>query len=223
MSKKQPNPTQFKKDWYLNRFTNLFGINRKKSIGDLEHHISKALPTSLDNWEEYFYSNIHSKESLDELGKKLYERIQEKVLPAVQSILEIDCINYIRDLGIPKTFQGYIARLQIVQKQLKDETGIEFQYKPDFPNDWRFKTFEVDLYYQDNITHNLVAIKILPRTFRDSQDPIIIQTKSEIEAMHKDIIAKDGGNFFIFYYNTKKQNFDLIKDENYHKMINLFR
>ena len=53
------------------------------------------------------FKNVKSKEHIIDLGKKLYVKITEVIASEVEAVTEKDCIAYIFDLVIKRTFDGY--------------------------------------------------------------------------------------------------------------------
>ena len=61
------------KEWILNQAMNRWGLNKKRSVGPVSELIRKCAPKKLEDWEGYYYQNVHPKEHLEELGRKLCE------------------------------------------------------------------------------------------------------------------------------------------------------
>lgn len=59
------------------------------------------------------YENVlqkHLKEHIEELGKKLYVKITEVIQSEVADVTEQDCIDYMMQLVIDRTFDGYMTK-----------------------------------------------------------------------------------------------------------------
>jgi len=69
--------------------------------------------------EEYYFKNVKSKEHTTELGKKLYVKITEVVQAELDDITEQDCIEYLINLVIHRTFDGYMTEIETIYGQLK--------------------------------------------------------------------------------------------------------
>ena len=65
------------KEFVLNYTMNRWQLNFKKNVGPTSDSIRECQPDSLAEWEEYYYSNIRSREHIESLGDKLYYRITE--------------------------------------------------------------------------------------------------------------------------------------------------
>ena len=109
------------KEWILNSAMNRFQLNFKRNVGAVSEEIRKCSPKSLEGWKEYYYSKVRSKEHIDELGRKLYIKITEVIASEVESITEEDCINYIHNMVINRTFDGYMTEIKTIYGQLQKE------------------------------------------------------------------------------------------------------
>jgi len=58
-----------------------------------------------------------SKKHLIEIGKKLYVKISEVLRAEIDDITEEDCINYVINLVINRTFDGYITEKKTIYEQ----------------------------------------------------------------------------------------------------------
>jgi MjaI restriction endonuclease len=201
------------KQMHLNHAVNLFGLNKKKNVGDLNTAISVASPFTEAAWETYYYDNVMSKESLMKLGSELFRKIREVILPEIQSISEADCKAYINDLVITKTFAGRRARYEIFHGLLLEATGKEFKFLPDEaehnPQDWRPRTFKIDYYFPGDDSTPLIGIKVCPQTMASSRDLFVVQARQEIERDHQEWEEKEAGRFFILYYTADRQGIQI--------------
>lgn len=82
------------KEWILNSAMNRFQLNFKRNVGATSESIRKCSPKSLDEWRNYYYSNVKPESHIEELGKKLYVKITEIIQSEVQDVTEQDCIDY---------------------------------------------------------------------------------------------------------------------------------
>ena len=102
------------KEFILNYATNRWGLNKKRSVGPTSDSIRQCSPRDLDEWKNYYYSNVRTVEEIDEVGRRLFEIVRE-ILPRenrffpdlLDSITENDCIEYIHTLVINKQYEGY--------------------------------------------------------------------------------------------------------------------
>jgi len=103
-----------KKEFVLNYATNRWQLNQKKNVGPTSDSIRKCNPSSIEEWKNYYYSNVKSEEHINSLGEQLYKHIAED-LPGeerfhpnlLDSITKQDCIDFIHNLVIKRTFDGF--------------------------------------------------------------------------------------------------------------------
>ena len=102
------------KEFVLNYSMNRWGLNKKANVGPTSESIRKCAPESLQQWQEYYFRNVRSRQQIVALGKKLYRAIknaivyEERFYPKlVDSITEEDCIKYMLDLVLKRTYDGY--------------------------------------------------------------------------------------------------------------------
>jgi hypothetical protein len=58
------------KEWILNSAMNRFQLNFKRNVGATSESIRKCSPKALDEWRDYYFTNVRPKEHIEELGKK---------------------------------------------------------------------------------------------------------------------------------------------------------
>jgi len=134
------------KEWILNSAINRWGLQKKKMVGAVSEEIRKCSPKTVKEWEEYYFKNVYPKEHLIEIGKKLYIKVTEVLKAEINDITEEDCINYVINLVINRTFEGYIREKETVYEQLQDKLGLKIHPAPDV---WD-RLYNVDFYIQIN-------------------------------------------------------------------------
>lgn len=82
------------KEWILNSATNRFQLNFKRNVGAVSEAIRTCAPKTVDEWREYYFAEVRSKQHIEELGRKLYVKITEVIASEVEEITEEDCIHY---------------------------------------------------------------------------------------------------------------------------------
>lgn len=97
------------KEWILNSAMNRFQLNFKRNVGATSESIRKCEPKEIEEWRDYYFSKVRSREHIIELGKKLYIKITEVITSEVEAITEKDCIDYMLQLVIDRAFDGYIT------------------------------------------------------------------------------------------------------------------
>lgn len=104
------------KEWILNQANMRWQLNRPRHVGHVAEEIRKCSPKTLEDWKSYYFKNVRSKGQLEEIGKKLYIKVTEVCKAEIEQLTEEDCINFVIELVINRTFDGY-------QSEIKQSTG----------------------------------------------------------------------------------------------------
>ncbi len=93
--------------------------------------IRECQPNALEEWEQYYFKKAYTKsakpakvtkEILDELGVRLYSKITEVVIPewnaAFQNLSIEDCKEYIYQVTIVRTYDGFLLEKSVVNDGL---------------------------------------------------------------------------------------------------------
>ncbi len=91
------------KEWILNQANMRWQLTRKNKVGPVSELIRKASPKSQEEWRTYYYTNVHPKEYLEELGARLYLKVTEVCQAEIAEITEQDCKDFIINLVIDRT------------------------------------------------------------------------------------------------------------------------
>jgi len=78
------------KEWILNSAMNRFQLNFKRNVGATSESIRKCSPKTLEEWRDYYFKNVKTKEHIEELGRKLYVKITE----VIQSEVAVPVCRY---------------------------------------------------------------------------------------------------------------------------------
>ena len=133
-----------KKEKVLNYACQTYQLSRPNKVGAVMALIRECQPQTIQEWESWYFENACTKaktqtkitkESLTELGERLYEKITEVVIPewqaAFQQLTLQDCINYIYNLTINRTYDGFIREKSVVNDGLaKIFTDVVFEESP---------------------------------------------------------------------------------------------
>jgi len=103
------------KEFVLNYTTNRWGLNKKVNVGPTSDSIRLCAPNNLEEWEWYYYESVRSREQIDIIGRRLFDKVRN-VLSAerrffpelLESITEEDCIGFIHNLVINRQYEGYL-------------------------------------------------------------------------------------------------------------------
>ncbi len=120
-----------KKEKVLNYATQTYQLSRPNKVGAVMALIRECQPNTIEEWEQWYFENATTtgkkafkitQESLQELGERLYEKITEVVIPewqeAFNALTKEDCYNYIYNLNINRTYDGYLREKSVVNNGL---------------------------------------------------------------------------------------------------------
>jgi len=130
------------KEWILNIATNRWGLNKKENVGPVSEWIRECNPKTVEEWREYYLKklkdflsekgmDVKPSEYLEYLGKKLYTKITEVIRAEIDEVSEEDCINYICNLVIKRTFEGFQTEVETIYKLLERELSVKIKPAPD--------------------------------------------------------------------------------------------
>lgn len=133
-----------KKEKVLNYACQTYQLSRPRNVGAVMSLIRQCQPQSITEWETWYFDNALTdgkqphrvtKAALDELGEQLYRKIKTFVIPeweeTFRQLTEEDCINYIHNLTINRTFDGYVREKSVVYDGLaKLFPAIRFEESP---------------------------------------------------------------------------------------------
>jgi hypothetical protein len=176
------------KEWILNQANMRWGLTRKTQVGAVADLIRKCAPKELAEWEDYYYKNGCTKEHLEELGRKLFVKVSEVCKAEIEDVTEQDCIDFIVNLVISRTFDGYRSEIQTIYGQLQDLLGIEVKPAPD---EWD-RGYNVDFFIRVNGKY--IGLQIKPAGY--AYIPQIIAEAGFQKKPHEKFTAKYGGKVF---------------------------
>ena len=196
---------KFYREALLNYGMNRWGLNKASSVGPVSELIRKCAPAKnkFEEWEKFYFSNAMQKknngikvtrEFIIDLGRKLYIKLSEVVRNELDSIREDECIDYVFNLVLNRTFEGYISEIDTVYGELAKALNIEIIPAPD---KWD-RTYNVDFYIQ--VKNYYIGIQIKPISSGRALDYY------QWEAMHKknhERFKHDFGGEVFFVYSIK--------------------
>jgi conserved hypothetical cytosolic protein len=183
------------KEWILNSATNRYQLNFKRNIGATSESIRKCAPKTLEQWKDYYYRNVRPEAHIEELGRKLYVKITEVIQAEVADVTEQDCIDYMKQLVIQRTFDGYMTEIQTVYGQLQGLLGVRIEPACD---EWD-RLYNVDFYIK--IEDKYIGLQIKPVNV-GVQLPEIHKEYALQAKTHKAFSKKYGGKVF-YVFSTK--------------------
>lgn len=198
------------KEWILNSAMNRFQLNFKRNVGATSEAIRKCSPKTLDEWRNYYYTNVRSEQHIEELGKKLYVKISEVIQSEVANVTEQDCIDYMKQLVIERTYDGYTTEIQTIYGQLQAILNMTIEPAPD---EWD-RLFNVDFFIK--INDKYIGLQIKPVN-QGLQLPEIFKEYALQQETHKKFTEVFGGKVFYLFsqkINGKKEiaNKDVIAE-----------
>lgn len=120
-----------KKEKVLNYTTQTYQLSRPNKVGAVMALIRECQPKTIKEWEKWYFENAKTnektpvkitKKSLRELGERLHIKIKEIVIPewteAFSQLTLQDCIDYIYNLTINRTYDGFIREKSVIEDNL---------------------------------------------------------------------------------------------------------
>jgi len=206
MAKKKKYSLEFgKKEKVLNYTCQTYQLSRPNKVGAVMALIRECQPKKIEEWEKWYFENAHteakaptkvSKESLRELGERLYEKITEVVIPewsaAFKQLTLQDCIDYIYNLTINRTYDGFLREKSVVNNGLaKAFPEVEFvESDPELDH-------AGDIDYIGKVGDKAFGIQIKPVTARANFGNY--SPSERMKASFAEFEKKYGGKVFIIY------------------------
>lgn len=179
--------------------TNRFQLNFKRNVGAVSEAIRKCAPKNIEEWRDYYFRNVKPKEHIEELGRKLYVKITEVIASEVEQVTEEDCIHYMLQLVIERTYDGYTTEIRTVYGQLQNDLsdlGVKIEPAPD---EWD-RLYNVDFFIR--VKDKYIGLQIKPSS-GVSHIPEIFKERNQQAATHKKFTEQYGGK--VFYVISVKQ------------------
>ena len=194
------------KEWILNNAMNRFQLNFKRNVGPTSESIRQCAPKTLNEWQNYYFKNVRSKEHIEVLGKKLYIKITEVISSEVEDVTEQDCINYMLQLVIDRTYDGYMTEIKTVYGQLQKELTVKIEPAPD---EWD-RLFNVDFFIE--IQNKYIGIQIKPVN-QGIQLSQIFKEKNLQARSHAAFTKKYGGKVFYVFSSKVGERKEIRNNE----------
>lgn len=133
-----------KKEKVLNYACQTYQLSRPGKVGAVMSLIRQCQPQTVTEWETWYFDNAVTdgklanrvtKADLDELGNRLYDKINTFVIPewqeAFRQLTRDDCVAYIHNLTINRTYDGYIREKSVIYDGLaKLFPDVRFEESP---------------------------------------------------------------------------------------------
>ena len=194
-----------KKEHVLNYACQLYQLSRPAKVGAVMALIRECQPSSYEEWKKWYFENAYtatktpvklSIESLKELGERLYEKIQTFVIPDWQEAFSLltlqDCIDYIYNLTINRTYDGYIREKSVVNDGLaKKFPSVAFEESdPELDH-------AGDIDYVAKVGKYQFGIQVKPVTANANFGGYSLSER--MKASFNDFTEQYGGKVFIVY------------------------
>ncbi len=166
-----------------------------KKVGPVSELIRKCGPKHVAEWESFYYQNAYPREHLENLGRQLYIKVTEVCQAEIKSIREEDCIDFIVNLVIKRTFDGYQSEIQTIYGQLEHALGVKIEPASD---EWD-RLYNVDFFIR--VEDKYIGLQIKPAGY--AYIPQIISELNFQKKTHEKFTREFGGR--VFYVISVKE------------------
>lgn len=207
-----------KKEKVLNYACQTYQLSRPNKVGTVMALIRECQPKTIEQWEQWYFENAITdgktptkitKESLEELGERLYVKIKEIVIPewteAFNQLTLQDCVEYIFNLTINRTFDGFIREKSVIEDNLaKKFPNIKFEESdPELDH-------AGDIDYLGWVGQKAFGIQIKPVTAKANFGNY--SATERMKASFTDFTNKFGGQVFVvFSIDDKIKNEEAVE------------
>lgn len=208
-----------KKEKVLNYTCQTYQLSRPNKVGAVMELIRERQPKTIHEWERWYFKKAFTKskkpikittEMLTELGERLHDKITGVVIPEWQSAFSElslqDCKDYIYNLTIYRTYDGFIREKSVVNDGLVHH----------FP-DVQFIESDTDLDHAGDIDYlgfvgqKAFGIQIKPMTAKANFGNYSISERMKINFLHFEK-KYHGKVFIVFSLDGEIGNKEIIKD-----------
>lgn len=208
-----------KKEKVLNYACQTYQLSRPNKVGAVMSLIRECQPKTLEEWEKWYFEKAQTdgkspvkitKKALEELGERLYVKIKEIVIPewqeAFNQLTLQDCIDYIYNLTINRTFDGFLREKSVVTDNLaKKFSEVKFiESDPELDH-------AGDIDYLGYVGKKAFGIQIKPVTAKANFGNY--SPSERMKASFRDFEQKYGGKvFIIFSIDDEITNMEVLKE-----------
>jgi hypothetical protein len=207
-----------KKEKVLNYANQTYQLSRPNKVGTVMALIRECQPKTIEKWEKWYFEKAYTKgknpakitqDTLVELGERLYIKITEIVIPewkeAFNQLTLQDCIEYIYNLTINRTFDGFYREKSVVtgtlEKKFLDVRFVESEPELDHAGD-------VD--YLGYVGNKAFGIQIKPVTAKANFGNY--SPSERMRASFREFELKYGGKvFIIFSVDDEVKNIEVLE------------
>jgi hypothetical protein len=208
-----------KKEKVLNYACQTYQLSRPNKVGAVMSLIRECQPKSIEEWEKWYLENAYTvgknpnkvtKDVLKELGERLYVKIKEIVIPEWQEAFDQlslqDCIDYIYNLTINRTYDGFNREKSVLTDNLEKEfSEVKFvESEPELDH-------AGDIDYLGYVGNKAFGIQIKPVTAKANFGNY--SPSERMKASFRDFERKYGGKvFIIFSIDDEIKNSEVLKE-----------
>ncbi len=211
------------KEFLLNYVNRRWGLTKTTKVGEVMALIRKCQPGSYEEWMEWYFENAYTKtknpqkvtqDVLQELGERLFIKLNEIVIPqlkdAMQTLTIQDCVDYVYNLTINRTYDGFLTEIRVVNDNLaKKFSDVVFEESnPELDH-------AGDIDYIGKVGNKAFGIQIKPITVNANLGNYSITAR--MEESFRNFEREYGGKvFIIFSINGNVENeeiYDEIENE----------
>lgn len=204
---------KFKRETLLNYAANRWALNKTSSVDSVAYLIRQCAPKNFDEWEKFYFKNARQKkkdgekitrEYIEKLGEKLFKDLAETVKSELDSIGRDECIDYIYNLVLNRTYEGYRSEIQVIYEELEKALNTSIKQAPD---EWD-RTFTVDYFIE--VDGKYIGLQIKPIEAGMALDDY--KWANIQRETHNKFTEKYGGNVF-FVYSVKEGDKKVIHNK----------
>jgi hypothetical protein len=208
-----------KKEKVLNYTCQTYQLSRPNKVGAVMALIRECQPKTIEEWKKWYFKNAFTdgkkpakitQETLKELGERLFTKITEIVIPewqeAFRQLTLQDCIDYIHNLTLNRTFDGFIREKSVITD------GLAKQYpKVAFVESDPELDHAGDIDYLGWVGKSAFGIQIKPVTSKANFGNY--SASERMKASFSDFTDKYKGKVFIIYsLDGEVGNKEIYKD-----------
>ena len=198
------------KEFLLNYTNRRWGLTKTNKVGEVMALIRTCQPRTFHEWSKWYFSNAKtntknpqriSEETLYELGERLYVKLKEIVIPEVEAAIKgitfENCIDYIYNLVINRTYDGFInEKFIVIEKLGKRFPSIIFEETDPMLD------HAGDIDYIGQVGKKCFGIQIKPITASASLGNYDVSAR--MKQSFDDFTDKFSGNVFIVFSDDQK-------------------
>jgi len=208
-----------KKEKVLNYASNTYQLTRPNKVDAVMALIRECQPKALEEWEKFYFEKAYTKkkdevkitrETLDELGERLYVKITEVVIPewtaAFEDLTLQDCKDYIYQVTIVRTYDGFLLEKSVVNDGLA-KTFPEIEFEESDPE----LDHAGDIDYIGKVGDKAFGIQIKPITANANFGNYNITER--MSSSFQDFEDKYGGKVFVIFSARTGNKKEIVNKE----------